>query len=916
VSRIFLGWDNPLIDSTADWLWECKSELPSSCLVVPTSQSGRRLREVLAKRAALDSSVLFGLRIVTPSFFLQYDNDTVASQEVELTAWIEVIEAINDWEPYLGAFPIPPKKNQSSGWAMGLAKTLAALRYELQEAGLLLHDAATKLEFTIDRERWYALVKLEKKVEALLQSWGFISRNYFLITYQAKLPADCNKLIVANVPDAVPIIFQQWLRHHTTYLIGAPESQASHFDLQGKPLISWLEKPMPYPGRDSVKGSVTLVGNTNQFAIIAARFIAEADSSPDDVALVTGNLEFADDLVREFRVYGWNIYNPGEKKSGLNWEIWLSHWRRWLMKSDLKTLTEMLNFRETEIMSKVSATSWAGALGTLRNQWLVNSFDDVKRVDADHTMRSPVGIKELILAIKNLLDWKEKFERQNFIVVIEEMIHLWKEAKIINAETEWLLTNHLHSLEKVYKSVKRDAGFWLQLFCENLPKILISPPDDRLLDVQGWLEISFDKSSHLVICGMNESFIPANDNHSPWLNENSRKLLGLITNEIRASRDAFLYQLMIQSRSLHGRVDLICAKTDEAGATLYPSRLLLMEHGEELAKRVNLLFQQPSIIHSNAPWEADWKWNIPCESINQNTNQELVISVTKFKEYIDCPFRFYLKNRLKMEAHDGDRGEWNHRDFGNVMHKVLEIWGRDTEARKFINVNDLECWLIDSLDKTVLQRYGASPGLAICLQKESLRQRLIWFAEIQAKHRAAGWIIHSSETHFSLPFAAATLRGTIDRIDVNEHTNEWQLWDYKSGQMTFSVANEHLKQMKLNPLIPAHLSAEPRMIYEPEEKNKYIWKNLQLPLYTIANLTQNFPSVGYIKMGETKDKINFEQWENFSADIVKSAQECGEFLVEKIKSNAFWPPANNVKYDNFTELAMNRELINMVNFSL
>ena len=51
VKRIFRGWDQPFLRQAVTWLLERRDELPGIWVVVPTAQSGRRLREALAEAA-------------------------------------------------------------------------------------------------------------------------------------------------------------------------------------------------------------------------------------------------------------------------------------------------------------------------------------------------------------------------------------------------------------------------------------------------------------------------------------------------------------------------------------------------------------------------------------------------------------------------------------------------------------------------------------------------------------------------------------------------------------------------------------------------------------------------------------------------------------------------------------------------
>ncbi|MEI7928736.1 MAG: hypothetical protein WCH40_09315, partial [Verrucomicrobiales bacterium] len=44
VERHFLGWERPFLGLLVDWLLARRDKLPGMLVVVPTAQSGRRLR--------------------------------------------------------------------------------------------------------------------------------------------------------------------------------------------------------------------------------------------------------------------------------------------------------------------------------------------------------------------------------------------------------------------------------------------------------------------------------------------------------------------------------------------------------------------------------------------------------------------------------------------------------------------------------------------------------------------------------------------------------------------------------------------------------------------------------------------------------------------------------------------------------
>ena len=98
--RVFLGWDQPMLRQTVKWLWERREKLPGMLVVVPTAQSGRRLREGLAEAGGC-----LAPQVVTPGYFMRAEG--AAPEAVELLAWVEVLEGVGDWSVYESRSPSP-----------------------------------------------------------------------------------------------------------------------------------------------------------------------------------------------------------------------------------------------------------------------------------------------------------------------------------------------------------------------------------------------------------------------------------------------------------------------------------------------------------------------------------------------------------------------------------------------------------------------------------------------------------------------------------------------------------------------------------------------------------------------------------------------------------------------------------------
>ncbi|MGA3007670.1 MAG: hypothetical protein ABSE59_07245, partial [Opitutaceae bacterium] len=96
VRRHFLPWDRPLLPQAVAFLsggWAGSTPLDLSALlvVVPTQQSGRRLREALAGHAAAHGQAAFPPRVFTPDRLIAEGLGAgVASRIESLLAWTDV----------------------------------------------------------------------------------------------------------------------------------------------------------------------------------------------------------------------------------------------------------------------------------------------------------------------------------------------------------------------------------------------------------------------------------------------------------------------------------------------------------------------------------------------------------------------------------------------------------------------------------------------------------------------------------------------------------------------------------------------------------------------------------------------------------------------------------------------------------
>ncbi|HEX2100336.1 MAG TPA: PD-(D/E)XK nuclease family protein, partial [Candidatus Synoicihabitans sp.] len=208
------------------------------------------------------------------------------------------------------------------------------------------------------------------------------------------------------------------------------------------------------------------------------------------------------------------------------------------------------------------------------------------------------------------------------------------------------------------------------------------------------------------------------------------------------------------------------------------------------------------------------------------------------------------------------------------------------------------------LDRLAAARYGRVLSLPLIVQIESARQRLAHAAQVQAATRAEGWVIERVEWPFpqeALALAGLTVRGTIDRIERHATTGAWRVLDYKTGETALKPADAHLRPVRFNDP-PEHPVPEMRLERHPRPQ---VWTDLQLPLYRWAlrhTLQLTDVTLGYFNLPKAVGETAITLWEDYDLDLHDAAVGCATSVAAAIAADRFWPPTEDVRYDDFASL--------------
>ena len=255
-------------------------------------------------------------------------------------------------------------------------------------------------------------------------------------------------------------------------------------------------------------------------------------------------------------------------------------------------------------------------------------------------------------------------------------------------------------------------------------------------------------------------------------------------------------------------------------------------------------------------------------------------SVTEFRTYLACKYRYYLKHVQGLATVDDSGRELDGRGFGSLIHEVLEGWGNDPVWRHCGDAGQLAAHLTGRLRTLAGERFTHGRP-AVRLQIAQAARRLKGFAKHQAALIAEGWKIvfaESGRTSLTAEFTSSTgepvmLRGRIDRIDYHQRDNIVRILDYKTADKAVIPDTAHRKQDQ--------------------------WTDLQLPLYRHlwrrAVPVEMVPAdakvqLAYFQLPRESDEATVAVAGEWTDALMAEADGVAREVIAAILAEEFWPP--------------------------
>lgn len=899
VERVFLGGDGPALPAAAHWLIQTlggeSADLGAVLVVLPGGRAQRRLMELLAQRTA-------GRAMIPPTMItlgglldrlIRYEDQRVTSGLPYLLAWAEVLreappELLGD------VLPNPPGRDDWPGW-WAFAEQVTDAANELAAQHIVIPDVADRVMQPEDASRWRALGRLSDQVRGLLEQRGLAEpHSGRLDAIQAGQLSHDGPVVLIGTADLQPVHVAAiaGLSTQVHALIAADAGDAQGFDEYGRiEPAYWSQRPIVFD--DDAMVVADRPGDQALAVYEAMRGWASEDPlSPDAVTVGLGDESLSGPVMRTLELAGVPVRSAsGRALSGSRPVQLMRALAAFVSGQRFDQLANLLRHPDAE-----EAITRAG--GESVHPWLTL----LDRYATDHLAARPVegwlgeqspAMDAVFQAARALMpepgdvlrplpEWTDAIGQALDRVYGHRTYqrHSPDDRPVVEALKQFgEALEQLVSLE-ADQTPRTTFAQAVELVLSMLGKRAIPEPGGQpAVELVGYLELLLDDAPRLAVVGMNEQHVPAPPRHSALLSDGVRLSLSLPGDEHRLARDAYSLSAMLSWRR---GAKLIAGRRSAEGDPLLPSRILLKTDDARLVQRVSDFVaeqeQSPqTAVTLLAPGGSD-RFLIPQPVLPPDPITRL--SVTAFRDYLACPYRFYLRHVLRLRVLDDRAIELSAANFGTLTHDALRVLAQPCLA----DVDDPQIitqHLSAALDHVVGKTYGSDPPVAARLQAEQARYRLNAFACRHAEMIAGGWRIahheHKADVQVQVDGQPFFITGRIDRIDRHPDGLH-RLIDYKTSDTAKSPEQAHHKR----------------------EQGVKTWADLQLPIYIDLARSLGIEDgieVGYINLPKNRDAVGYTP-ARWCEDELEEARLLRDDVIRKVRAGVFWPPKEPPRFDD------------------
>lgn len=917
-------------------------DLSHVVVTLPGRRAINRLEELLAENVEklADAKKLdpawYPPEFLTPGTLPEkfYDlKKSIANELTQRFSWIHAVDQLDEEHHDLlsQVLPYPPKRDDLNA-RLALGKMIATLHRELAAEALdfaAVAELCRKLKIDGEVQRWNALTKLQEKYHDILDSldvWDLQTARLFAIHQQnpnefQRIYNNFNEngtqfflLGLVDMNHAQKAILNKF-SSFVTSIVFAPESFKEKFDDFGCLIPgTWdHEQFLLNPSIDEEQ--INIVERPEHQANAVLRKISGLGGkyAADEIIIGVPDsqvIPFIEQRLEQATIPSRHVEGTPVKQTAVYrfLETVSAFWESQtfpafaelvrhpdvenFLQQDQKTKQDLLSELDryhTEFLPVTAGDIWLSKIDTenpqysqsfdlLRICW--NRFKELIGVDSFSPLKQspPVWTEKTENMLQRLYDKEDSSKAE--LSFHREVTEVRKKVRAA-----------IEMLKDVPKKLFPDVSF-----AETLRLILLQIESDNIpphenhdaVELIGWLDVAMDDAPIAIITGMNDGFVPSFLTSDLFLPDKIRRELGIEDNRRRFARDAYALSVILGTRLSieHGHaVQLIGGRRSTEGDPMLPSRLFFAADNETITRRVQKYFgqipEEPEMLFTGKikPGQPEKSaFSVPKVEPMETPKS---MRVTEFADYLQCPYRYYLKHRLRLDNLDDTDEELDAPAFGTLIHEVLRQFGQSS-IKNSTSAETIASFLETVLKNYVAQKYTEQPRPVLAIQTERALKRLEAFAEWQAAWAADGHSICETELNFrddsvflNIDGHKISLHGRIDRIDKEEKTGRLIVLDYKTSDSALELEKKHRKK---------------------NTDGDLIWIDFQLPLYHYILRQSGYSeeiALGYIVLPKdvSETKIKLAQWS--SADIqeaVTQAEDIARHILNNDFKMADFPP--------------------------
>lgn len=863
-----------------------------------------------------------------------------ASKEEALFLWVKTLEEAPREE-----FPHLLAGMEKASWKeyLSLAKKIQDFRGELDQGGLTLEEVLS-LAPQVDTERRLELSALEKKYLLLASSHSL--QDPFRERFLAKLALEevldsipeedlPEKIIVAGIPDLAggcKELLALWGRRTALeiWVLASPE-ESLLTDPWGIPLPqAWEKRPLPIE-EEQFPQTVFHGGSVREMIHLACAVGGRhGEISPVKSQYISAGRELTPALTEKLREMtgGANIYDPaGIPLRSLRICRFLSRFLELCREENDFWMEFLLFLRTREILQLGKRVS-----GTPENT-LLKELDELLLEHLPDSLENALffASPSWQAVFRKIQEKLEAFQKAPARALVQLLAEIFRDENAfppvegVPLKDEY--TAFLPLLKEMQDSLllsTLNGESFLELLLGKASSIALYPPHtEKSLEVLGFLEIPSLSQEELLICGMNDGYIPEKMDLSLFLTDAQREALKLPCNRTRRTRDGFYLNFALRFRKQNGgSIRFFASRYSINGTPVRFSPFLFQGRDDKtLLALTDLLFspgysveksnqktsakeeKMPGLLLPVPPYTPGKSGapGITTGHDGKKITHPLVLSVTEIKAFLASPLRFCLGKFYNMEQYDYSIREMDALHYGTVCHKVLEYLSCHEDKKE----EELRKMAAGYLDRILAKEYGTPLPLLVETQHDLILQRLEAACRIFCENAASFRILEREYTLGGdpqkgglgyIPWQEARLKGRIDRIEISKDGKILRLLDYKTMDKGDSPANTHY------------------------QKRKKTFKDLQLPLYKILLMEDPFFRelhkeldwenitifCGYFCLPKNVSDTGIKIWKEMD-ELLPQAKTTLAGVIYEIRENMargifLEDPEKKIRYDSFGTL--------------